>query len=602
MVYIISFCVVVIGLAMFAAWYYKLFSKIQNTEQITAKLTIFQKSVEAHKDGIIILSDAGEIVFFNTAFQRLLKLKPVFNKDDLVHAKVFKLKSSEQINIETLVSKFLYRKNEESEFSISADLIIDNKETPVRIFLSSFPVNNKGKTVNYKIIDIGDLTHDIVASQRKQKDMVSNLPNQYKMIEDMSILITRMQDQNRTFALILLSLDNLSTIIAAFGHVKVETLLNRLSEGLKQSAKEMNCALYHVQSNDFVMIASDVHMADEIIKIVKAVEKNTNAILDFTNTHMRLTFSTGVSFFPKCGSSTEVLIDNTYKAIAEAKKKGDGLLVFARDVYSAKSTKHVLEILNEMHGAIANNEFVLFYQPIVDVQKDQITGAEALIRWRHPSRGLIPPIEFIPIAEKTGFIIELGNFIIEEAIRQQKRWETFRFNPIQVSINLSLREIETADIVFYIADMLKKYQINPSSIKFEITENLAMSNAEKAKSEFLSLKNLGVELSLDDFGTGYSSFAYLKDFSLDTLKIDRIFILDLVRNQDHQQIVKAMISLGHNLDLTVTAEGVEDKETYALLKEYGCDFVQGYLIAKPLPVFEFQELIRNEKSLVTGRL
>jgi polar amino acid transport system substrate-binding protein len=601
MVYIISFCVVVISLAIFATWYFKLFSKIKNLESITAKLTVFQKSAEAHKDGIIILSDAGEIVFFNTAFQRLLKLKPAFNKDDLVHAKVFKLKSSEQINIETLVSKFLYRKNEESEFSIGADLIIDNNETPIRIFLSSFPVNNKGKTVNYMIIDIGDLTHDLVASQRKQKNMVSNLPNQYKMIEDMGILIARMQDQNRTFALILLSLDNSSTLIATFGHLKAETLLNRLSEGLKQSAKEMNCTLYHVQSNDFMMIASDVHMADEIIKIVKAVEKNTNSILDFTNTRMRLTFSTGVSFFPKCGSSTDILIDNTYKAMTEAKKKGDGFLVFARDLHSTKSAKHELEVFNEMHDAIANNEFVLFYQPIVDIQKDQITGAEALIRWRHPVRGLIPPIEFIPIAEKTGFIIELGKFIIEEAIRQQKRWETFNFNPIQVSINLSLREIETADIVTYIADMLKKYQINPSLAKFEITENLAMSNAEKAKSEFMSLKRLGVELSLDDFGTGYSSFAYLKDFSLDTLKIDRIFISDLVRNKDHQQIVKAMIMLGHNLDLTVTAEGVEDKKTYDLLKEYGCDFVQGYLIAKPLPVFEFQELIRNEKSFVTGR-
>ncbi|MBL0720981.1 MAG: EAL domain-containing protein, partial [Sulfurovum sp.] len=234
-----------------------------------------------------------------------------------------------------------------------------------------------------------------------------------------------------------------------------------------------------------------------------------------------------------------------------------------------------------------------YYQPYIDMNSGTIEGAEALIRWKHPDRGLISPIEFIPLAEKTGFIIELGKFVIEEAIKQQKKWELFDFHKLPIAINLSLREIETGDMVDFVEQLLKKYQINPALLNFEITENIGMVNAEVAKKEFLALKKLGVSLALDDFGTGYASFSYLKDFPLDILKIDLTFISNIIANEEHQKIVKAMINLGHNFNLKVIAKGIEDKETHDLIQSYKCDMAQGYYFSKPLPVFEFQELIRK---------
>ncbi|MEA3419577.1 MAG: GGDEF domain-containing phosphodiesterase, partial [Campylobacterota bacterium] len=402
------------------------------------------------------------------------------------------------------------------------------------------------------------------------------------------------QAQNRKFALMALSLDNFNVLRATLGYQKTDIFINRFSEYLQHIAKRLGYSLYQMTRHNFMIMAPDTESGDQAIKIVRQIDKDLNDLLDFSNAQMHLTFSTGVSFFPESGNSINFLIDNAYKALSEAQNKGDGYVVVDQDMPFLKHAQYELSLHNEMHEALKNHEFVLHYQPIIDLQTDNIIGAEALIRWQHPERGMIAPMEFIPISEKTGFTVELGRFVINEVCKQQKRWEIFKFDVIQVSVNLSFREIETTDIAAYIADTVQKNQVDPALLKFEITENVAMINAETTKSEFESLKQLGVQLALDDFGTGYSSFAYLKEFSLDTLKIDRIFIYDLVRNDEHQTIVKAMIALGHSFGLNVTAEGIEDKATYELLKEYGCDFGQGYYMSKPLPVFEFQELIRSD--------
>jgi polar amino acid transport system substrate-binding protein len=245
-----------------------------------------------------------------------------------------------------------------------------------------------------------------------------------------------------------------------------------------------------------------------------------------------------------------------------------------------------------MQKGLDNDEFEVYYQPIIKVENEEVIGAEALIRWIHPRYGFIPPDVFIGLMEKTGFIVKLGQFVLEEVLKQQKRWELFKFKQIHVSINVSMIEIATGDFVEHVEQELIHHQVNPELIKFEITEGTAMISEIQTEKYFYKLKKLGVGISLDDFGTGYTSFTYLKKFPADILKIDKSLVDHILLNTEDQRIVKAMIELGHNLGMKIVVEGIETKKMVALLASYECDYMQGYYFAKPLPVFEFQKLLR----------
>ena len=221
-----------------------------------------------------------------------------------------------------------------------------------------------------------------------------------------------------------------------------------------------------------------------------------------------------------------------------------------------------------------------------------MVGAEALIRWKHPQYGLIPPIVFISLMEKTGFIIKLGQYILDEVLKQQKRWEHFNFKPIEVSINVSMVELNTGEFIHHVERKLTEYQVNPDLIKFEITEGIAMINEARTVKDFLALKKLGVGISLDDFGTGYTSFSYLKKFPADNLKIDKSLVDYILTNEEDQRIVRAIIELAHTLGMKIVVEGIENREMVNMIASFGCDYMQGYYFSKPLPVFEFQKLLR----------
>jgi polar amino acid transport system substrate-binding protein len=215
------------------------------------------------------------------------------------------------------------------------------------------------------------------------------------------------------------------------------------------------------------------------------------------------------------------------------------------------------------------------------------------MQWKHGEYGYVSPEVFIPMLEKSGSIIELGRYVLSKVLKQHKQWELFKFKPIELSINMSLREIEAEGFVENVIHQLKEHQVAPEFIKFEITEGVAMKNEALAERQLYELKKLGVSISLDDFGIGYTSFAYLKKFPADILKIDKSLVDYILENREDQRIVKAMIELGHNLGMKITVEGIENKEMADMISSYGCDYLQGYYFGRPLPAYEFQELIRR---------
>ncbi len=550
-----------------------------------------KKSSEAYSGGIITISRSNEVIFSNKTSAEMLGLHQNFQEKDLTNAAVLRVDKENLLTLYDLIAMHQEALDEEGEFTFRATLIQPNGEMPIKIFMA---LSSKSKW-HYMIV-INDMNAEKEISSFRQRDLLTQLPNQNRAIHDIGIIITKMNEEGRSFALILLSLDSFSELRAMMGYQKTDNLIISFSENLQYIAKGIESTVYHTMYNDFLLMVPDITSVQEAKEVVVKIEKSLDDLMTYSNTMLHLTFSTGVSFYPKSASSVDALIDSAYKALSKAKERGGGYIVLDDKGLFLKDKNYEITLYNEMREALKNKEFELYYQPLISMNNDLIWGAEALIRWHHPQRGLVSPAEFIPIAEKTGLIIELGRFVTDEAIKQQKKWETFKFKQIQVSINLSLREIETGEIVDFIAKTLIKHNVSPEVVKFEITENIAMSNPEKTKKEFETLNEMGIKLALDDFGTGHSSFGYLNDFSLDTLKIDQSFVTDMVYNEKNRKIVNAMIELGHNFDLLITAEGIEDKATYDMLKELGCDIAQGYYFSKPIPVFEFQQLIRSKKE------
>ncbi len=549
-----------------------------------------KKSSESYGEGIIVIAKSNEILFSNKASAMMFELRREFTADDLAAAKILKLSNENQVNLYDIIATYKDQIKKEDEFSVRARLVRAEGEIPIKIFLACIQ-----KPKLHYVVAISDLSMEDEISSIRQKDLVTKLPNQNKAISDIGIIISKMQSQERSFALILISLDKFTELRAMLGYHNTDKLIVRISDDLQYIMQGMDSTVYHMMRNNFLLMVPDIDSGKKAKSIINMIESSLKEMFDYSNTRTYLSFSTGVSFFPKSGGKVDTLIDSAYKALSDAKEQGGGYVVLDEKGLFLKDKNYEIELYSDMHRALKEREFELYYQPLIAMSNELVWGAEALIRWNHPKRGLVSPAEFIPVAEKTGFIVELGRFVIEEAIKQQKKWEIFKFNKLQVSINLSLREIEAGGTAHFIAETLTRHQVSPALIKVEITENIAMINPELTKKEFEILNKLGVKLALDDFGTGHSSFGYLNDFSLDTLKIDQSFVTDMVHNSKHQKIVHAMIELGHNFDLLITAEGIEDKETYEMLKEFGCDIAQGYYFSKPLPVFEFQELIRRKE-------
>jgi polar amino acid transport system substrate-binding protein len=327
----------------------------------------------------------------------------------------------------------------------------------------------------------------------------------------------------------------------------------------------------------------------DILSVVETIQKELISFYTIDGSGLHLTASTGASIFPDSSSKLN-LVDNAYKALSIAEKNG-----FARvEIFTKNQTNHSydeLKLYNDMHKALESKELEVYYQPIVNAKTRNIVAAEALVRWMHPEHGLISPFVFIPIMEKTGLIVELGKYMLDGVLSQQRRWKEFGLRQVEVSINLSMLEFETGKFVSHVDTKLKEYQVSPRLIKFEVTEGIAMINEKKTSKQLNDLRDMGIGISLDDFGTGYTSFSYLKRIPANTLKIDRSLILNIVKNEDDQQIVQGIIDLGHTLNMKIVVEGIETKDMYEKIRDMGGDFIQGYYFSKPVPVYEFQKLL-----------
>jgi EAL domain-containing protein (putative c-di-GMP-specific phosphodiesterase class I) len=303
-----------------------------------------------------------------------------------------------------------------------------------------------------------------------------------------------------------------------------------------------------------------------------------------------MTASIGIALYPDDGTDVDDLLKNAEKAMRYTKNEGKNNYQF----YSGSMNSFVLELLtleSDLHKALERKELVLYYQPKVDAATRMVKGMEALIRWKHPDKGLIPPIQFIPLAETSGLIIPIGEFVIRTVCGQIKTWQEAGYKQINIALNVSGRQFDQQNLIEIVKEALLDAMIPPQCLELEITESIIMRNPEKAIRTLTELKALGIHIAVDDFGTGYSSLSYLKRLPLDFLKIDMSFVQSLASDPSDQAIVRATIAMAHNLNLQTIAEGVETEEQLSFLQEHGCDEIQGYLFSRPLPAEEIPGIL-----------
>jgi len=574
----------------FLLYIYSLLKEKKKLEEtVDNNLKVFQKAFDMSDDAILILSDKNEVMYANNTMVRLIQLNNTFLLKALESMVQIKVKK-DWIALDQFIKEHRIAPNEKvRSYPHSMLKISEDDEIPVNLYLDSI-VMRMPEEVLCDVISIQDLSKAKERSSMDFRHQLTNLPNQLQAYQDLPAFFSKAHLEKNKLALMLIHLDNFSMLRSIIGYEQANDVLKKFAKHLETLAISLNVSVYHTFDNHFLLTVTNLHSIEEAKMFVEDIQKQSASFYKMDDVNLHLTVSAGIAIYPDSGSIRK-LLDNTYKALAEAEKEGDGkITIFLPEKFTAEYDE--LRLHGDMPGALSKGEFEVYYQPIVQVENQEVVAAEALIRWKHPQYGLIPPDVFISLMEKTGFIVKLGQYVLDEVLKQQKRWELFQFKQIEVSINVSMIEINTGEFVHNVERKLAQHQINPELIKFEITEGVAMLNESETVRYFLALKKLGVGISLDDFGTGYTSFGYLKKFPADNLKIDKSLVDYILTNEDDQRIVQAIIELGHTLGMKIVVEGIENKKMVDMIASYGCDYMQGYYFSKPLPVFEFQKLLR----------
>ena len=560
-------------------------------KRIASKVEIFKKAFDISEDAVLVLSDKYEIRYANRALQALFSLPHEFLEKPLDPMPKIRVKK-EWVPLDIFIRDLHEKQTEKMHSFPQSSLLIDEnmQSIPVNIYLDRFATGSR-QSGWCCIVVIQDLRKEYERSKVAYRHKLTNLPNQLQARTDLNKLFSKIHLHNKKLGLVLIDIDNFSQIRALIGYEQSESIIIRFAQFLEYFVKENDFYVYHTFSNHFLLCLPVIESEKEVVKIVKQIQKELGSLYKINGVQFHMTASAGISIYPDSGS-TRNLLDHAFKALIEAQKMGYGHIhIYRKSELEQKYDE--LALFNAIHEAIGKDEFEVYYQPIVRANDQEVIAAEALIRWKHGEQGYIPPDIFIPMLEKSGFIVQLGRYMLSEVLKQQKRWEVFKFKPIEVSINTSLLEIESEGFVEHVAQQLDAHQVSPELIKFEITEGTAMENEEFANRQLRDLRRLGVSIALDDFGTGYTSFAYLKRFPAEVLKIDKTLVDRILDIEEDQRIVKAMIELGHTLGMKIVVEGIENKYMAEMVASYGCDYLQGYYFGKPLPAYEFQELIRR---------
>jgi len=421
-------------------------------------------------------------------------------------------------------------------------------------------------------------------------DALTNLPNRMLFQDRVKACFEEAVQHQRKPAILFFDLDRFKVINDTLGHHVGDSMLQLLAKRL-QSITRPEDTLARFSGDEFIWLIPHVNDRSEAADYAREVAKVVSKPYDHEGQELFVTASIGVSFYPEDGMDPDTLIKHADTAMYRAKEKGGDSFEFYHPDMNFRSLER-LHLETHLRKALSRDQIRVFYQPLVNLEDGNIFGMEALVRWEHPELGLVSPGEFIPLAEETGVIVPIGNWVLRTACMQNKRWYDMGHR-LCVSVNISMQQFQHPDFVATIQETLAETGLEPAWLALEITESVAMKNVNFVMETIEELKRIGVHISIDDFGTGYSSLSYLKRFRVHTLKIDRSFIRDVTTDEDNAAIVTALIAMSQQMKMRSLAEGVETVEQLNFLRERGCNEVQGYIFSKPLPAEQFQAMLEK---------
>lgn len=551
----------------------------------------FQSVVESAKDAIVVADFTGAIIHWNEGAEHIFG----YTKQEILGS-----------NIDTIIPnrfKDAHRSGMEKYRETKIPHVIGNtvELTGTRKDGSEFQLEmSLGTWESEKGTFFSSIIRDITErkiSEEKINDLVyldplTGLPNRRLFNDRLDSLLKQGDQKGLTFSLFYMDLDNFKMINDRFGHTIGDLFLKSLAERLQQYTTDKD-TLSRLGGDEFVLLLPGTEYskaADRAQEMIAALNKP----FQFESEEIFTSLSIGISLFPSDGSDSETLIKNADIAMYRAKEEGkNGFQFFTDDMNQITSRKS--KLATGLRRGIEKGEFFVHYQPQISLETEKIIGVEALLRWNHPVMGSISPAEFIPIAEETGSITKIGEFVLAEACRQNKAWQDAGLSPFRVAVNISARQFAQKDLTEIVSDILKTSGLPPQYLELELTETI-IQNAQSAIDTMHELSSLGVHLSIDDFGTGYSSLSYLKLFPIDTLKIDQHFTKNIENDLKDAALVKTIIRMAHDLNLNVIAEGVETKEQLDFLKIQQCNQAQGYYFNRPLPPGEIEEIYYTLKT------
>ncbi|OUL33161.1 bifunctional diguanylate cyclase/phosphodiesterase [Nostoc sp. 106C] len=433
---------------------------------------------------------------------------------------------------------------------------------------------------------------DELIHQITNYDNLTGLPNRDLFRDRLYQNVSQSQHYQQLVAVLLLGIDDFTGISHALGHEITNSLLRSVAQRLNSCLAKTDI-LAHLNQDEFAIACTDILSFESVIKLSQILLSTLSKPFLIEGQQIHITASIGIAINEIVDpNSVDQLLQQAHIALYQAQQQGRSQYQFYSPEMNAQLQER-LALENELRGALERGEMVVYYQPLVDLQTRQITAVEALVRWQHPTRGLVPPGKFIPIAEDNGLIVPIGEWVLRTACAQNRAWQISGLGPIRMSVNLSARQFEQPNLVQVVRQVLKQTELQASYLELEVTESFLVSDIQHSVNTLKQLRELGVWLALDDFGTGYSSLNYLKRFPVNMLKIDRSFVQDVTSNADSAAVTDAIIALAKSLQLNITAEGVETQQQLDYLQERGCQEGQGFYFGIPAPADRITELLKQ---------
>jgi diguanylate cyclase (GGDEF)-like protein/PAS domain S-box-containing protein len=472
-------------------------------------------------------------------------------------------------------------------------ILIRRDGTEFAIEDSAAPIHDQHGLATGAVIVFHDVSvaraMGVEMSHMAQHDTLTNLPNRTLLQDRLTQAIAIASRNDSRIAVLFLDLDGFKHINDSLGHATGDRLLQFVAKRLLAAVRTSD-TVCRLGGDEFVILLSDVaHAGDAGVKAGKILSA-LSAPFEMEQITLRITASVGVTTYPEDGQSAELLMRNADLAMYQAKEKGRSNYQFYEKGMNVRALERQ-SIEGDLRFALERDEFIMYYQPKIDLKSGEITGVEALVRWQHPERGLVGPVQFISIAEDCGLMLPMGRWALRESCRQAKAWQDAGLPPIEMAVNVSSVEFRNDEFLESISTILKETGLEPRYLELELTESVLMQHAEFSVPVLQKLKAMGVRLAIDDFGTGYSSLSYLRQFPIDTLKVDQSFIHEINADTDEATIISAVINMGCRMKHRVIAEGVETAEQLAFLRAHGCDEGQGYYFSRPMPAAETAKLL-----------